>query len=300
MTQKPTIVVWLHATRDDAAHAAAKFITQICERGFSCAAPPEEAAVLATHGVVCEQLPTDTAELAVIFGGDGTILRAAEWALERNVPLLGVNMGHVGFLAELERSDIDTLVEAVAERKYTVEKRGAIYAVVTDSAGKQLWTSHAVNEISVEKSTRERMLEILVSIDGLALSRWGCDGVLVATPTGSTAYAFSAGGPVVWPNVEAMLVVPVSAHALFSRPVVIAPDSKVTMQLVSDVTVTGAISADGRRTSVLPAGACVEISRSCYSLLLARLSEQPFTSRLVRKFGLQVAGFRGTGNEDRR
>ena len=179
MTHKPTIVVWLHATRDDAAHAAARFVKQIQERGFICAAPAEEIAVLSAHGVICNQIPEDSAELAVIFGGDGTILRAAEWALERNVPLLGVNMGHVGFLAELERSDMDTLVEAVAERKYTVEKRGAIYAVVTDSTGKELWSSHAVNEISVEKSSRERMLEILVSIDGLALSRWGCDGVLL-------------------------------------------------------------------------------------------------------------------------
>ncbi|MGL4832109.1 MAG: NAD kinase, partial [Propionibacteriaceae bacterium] len=242
-------------------------------------------------------LVADT-ELAVIFGGDGTILRAAEWALPLGVALLGVNMGHVGFLAELEAHETGHLVEMIHSRDYTVEERLTLNVTATAPDG-QNWSSVAVNEVSVEKSARERMLEVLVNIDGLPLSRWSCDGVLVATPTGSTAYSFSAGGPILWPNLDSMLVVPVSAHALFSRPVVVGPSSVIEMELVDQFSPHGAIWCDGRRSTLLSAGSTVRVTQGTQRLRLARFSEQPFTSRLVRKFGLRIEGWRGAAEGQR-
>lgn len=233
-----------------------------------------------------------TAELAVVFGGDGTMLRAAAWAHPRLVPLLGVNLGHVGFLAELEPSDIDQLIEQVLHQTYEVERRFTLGLRVSDAAGEPIWESFAVNEVSLEKLARERLLQVSVIIDSRPLSVWSCDGVLVSTPTGSTAYAFSAGGPVVWPDVQGFLVVPLSAHALFSRPLVLGPDSTVELQIEHSEGPGGVLWCDGRRSKDIPVGGRARIVRGEHPLLIARLSEQPFTSRLVRKFGLPVKGWR--------
>ena len=186
----------------------------------------------------------------VVLGGDGTILRGAEWALEAAVPLLGVNLGHVGFLAEAESSEVDSIVDHVVHRSFTVEERFTIEVILRDcETGAILWSDFAVNEVSIEKASRERMLEVLVEVDGRPLSRWACDGVLVSTPTGSTAYAFSAGGPVVWPGVDAMLVVPLSAHALFARPLVLSPTSTVVVEMIDVSQTHGVVWCDGRRSS---------------------------------------------------
>lgn len=232
-----------------------------------------------------------TAELAVVFGGDGTILRAAEWAHPAGVPLLGVNLGHVGFLAELETSDLSALPHAVMERNYDIEQRLVLQVEVRDADGTLVWQSFAVNEASLEKLAREKMLNVLAQVDQLPLSRWGCDGVLVATPTGSTAYAFSGGGPVVWPQVQALLLVPLSAHALFNRPMVLAPSSSVQLQLAGQGP-QGVIWCDGRRSHEFDLGQRLEVSACPQPLHIARLSEQHFTTRLVRKFKLPVDGWR--------
>ena len=137
------------------------------------------------------------------------------------------------------------------------------------------------------------MLEVVVEVDGRPLSRWGCDGVVCATPTGSTAYNFSAGGPVVWPGVEALLMVPLSAHALFARPMVVAPTSVVAVELLATTDGAGVLWCDGRRTVELPPGARIEVRRGRRPVRLARLHEAPFTDRLVAKFGLPVEGWRG-------
>ncbi len=231
-------------------------------------------------------------ELALVIGGDGTILRAAELTRETVTPLLGINLGHVGFLAEAEWDDLDSTVEAIIEGSYFVEERQTLdVRVLCDGVE----TSHgwALNEASVEKAARQRMLEVLVEIDGRPLSRWGCDGVVFATPTGSTAYAFSAGGPVVWPEVEALLLVPISAHALFARPMVASPDSTLAVDVLAQSEVSGVLWCDGRRPVDLPAGARVEVRRGARPVRLARLHEAPFTDRLVAKFDLPVSGWRG-------
>ena len=135
----------------------------------------------------------------------------------------------------------------------------------------------------------------VVEIDGRPLSTWGCDGVVVSTPTGSTAYAFSAGGPVIWPGVEAMLVCPISAHALFARPLVLGPQARLAIEMVPRTEARGVLWFDGRRSFELPPGARVEARRSDRNVDLARLTPAPFVDRLVAKFDLPVQGWRGRG-----
>lgn len=234
-------------------------------------------------------------ELAIVLGGDGTILRATEICRGTSTPVLGVNLGHVGFLAEADVEDLQAVVQGVVERSYRVEERLTVEVEVT-VGGEVVATNWALNEATVEKASRERMLELVVEIDDRPVSRWGCDGVVCATPTGSTAYNFSAGGPIVWPEVEALLLVPISAHALFARPLVVSPASTLAIEVVGETT-AGVLWCDGRRAADLPEGARVEVRRSGTPARLARLHEAPFADRLVRKFDLPVAGWRGAAEQ---
>ena len=231
-------------------------------------------------------------ELAVVLGGDGTILKAAELVRASQTPLLGINLGHVGFLAESEKNEIGSTIARVVAKDYLVKERLTLdVSVMVD--GKEVYRTWALNEATVEKSARERMLEVVVEVDGRPLSSFGCDGIVISTPTGSTAYAFSAGGPVVWPSVDALLMVPLSAHALFARPLVISPNSLVAVEVLKRSAGAGVLWCDGRRTTDLPAGARVEVRKSDKPVRLARLRQGPFTDRLVRKFSLPVEGWRG-------
>ena len=229
------------------------------------------------------------ADVVVVFGGDGTILRAAEQSAA-GTPLLGVNLGHVGFLAEAEPEDVQFVVDSLITRRWDVEERTRLQVQV-QRAGVPVDGTWALNEISVEKAARERMIEVLVEVDGRPLSRWGCDGVVCATPTGSTAYAFSAGGPVVWPEVAALLVVPLSAHALFARPLVVSPSSTITLDVAPGS--QAVLWADGRRTIDVHAGDRLVVCADPEPIRFARLAPAPFTDRLVAKFDLPVEGWRG-------
>jgi NAD+ kinase len=243
------------------------------------------------------------AELIIVLGGDGALLRAAELSRPAGVPLIGVNVGHVGFLAEAEPDGLADLVDRVVARQYVVEERMTIDVTVR-SDGSAIVSTWALNEATVEKAARERMIELIIEVDGRPLSRWGCDGVVCSTPTGSTAYAFSAGGPIVWPEVEALLMVPISAHALFAPPMVVSPESVLAVELIVAPETSGAVLwCDGRRKVDLPSGARVEVRRGARPVLLARLPAPGarggrFTDRLVAKFGLPVAGWRGRSWED--
>lgn len=231
------------------------------------------------------------AEVVLVLGGDGTLLRAAEMARPVGVPLLGVNLGRVGFLAETDLADLDEALDAVIAGTWAVEERMTLDAVV-HADGEVLARTWALNEAAVEKSSRERILEVVLEVDGRPVSAFGCDGVLCATPTGSTAYAFSAGGPLVWPQVEALLLVPSNAHALFARPMVISPDSEVAVE-VDPGGSPAVLDCDGRRIVALPPGARVEITRGGTPVRMVRLDGRPFADRLVRKFDLPVRGWRG-------
>ncbi len=289
-----TVAVLVHPEREEAIVKAVQFMEALHAMGFGFLVFESDLERLSERvpDAHITDLDHRPAELAVVFGGDGTILRAAEWSLPLGVPLLGVNLGHVGFLAEMEPSDLEELPSVVAERRYDVEERTTLKVEVRDAEGNLTWASPAVNEVSLEKLARERMLTVLVSVDDRPLSRWGCDGVLVSTPTGSTAYGFSAGGPVIWPDVQAMLVVPLAAHALFNRPMVLSPTSKVTLDIPEDAGTQGILWCDGRRSHELALGESVTIVSNSQKVRIARLGEQPFTTRLVKKFALPVNGWR--------
>jgi len=265
---------------------------QIMELEEFLTANSGDATFLADVQKLVTTIPEDQLELVMVLGGDGTILKAAEIVRESATPLMGINLGHVGFLAESEREGLSHAVARVVAKDYLVKERLTLDVRVL-VAGVEVYRTWALNEATVEKSAAERMLEVVVEIDRRPLSSFGCDGVIMATPTGSTAYAFSAGGPVVWPSVEAMLLVPLSAHALFSRPMVISPRSLLAVEVLDRSAGTGVLWCDGRRTHDLPVGARVEVSRSEKSVRLARLRQGPFTDRIVRKFSLPVTGWRG-------
>lgn len=231
-------------------------------------------------------------EVVLVLGGDGSILRAAELVREQVAPILGINLGHVGFMAEAEREDLQKVLDRLERKDYEVGFRVALEVEVFQE-GELVFSSWAVNEVTVEKSARERVLEVVLEVDGRPVSSFGCDGVLVSTPTGSTAYAFSAGGPVVWPNVEALLVVPLSAHALFSRPLVIGPKSLIAIEVLKRSPGAGVMWCDGRRTFDLGPGARIEVNQSARPVPMIMFDENPFTDRLVRKFSLPVTGWRG-------
>lgn len=231
-------------------------------------------------------------EVALVLGGDGSILRAAELVRSQVAPILGINLGHVGFMAEAEREDLETVLDRLSRKDYEVGFRVALEVEVFQQ-GELVFSSWAVNEVTVEKSARERVIEVVLEVDGRPVSSFGCDGVLVSTPTGSTAYAFSAGGPVVWPNVEALLVVPLSAHALFARPLVIGPRSLIAIEVLKRSPGAGVIWCDGRRTFDLGPGARIEVNQSPRPVPMVMFDENPFTDRLVRKFSLPVTGWRG-------
>jgi NAD+ kinase len=302
------VLLLAHTGRDDAREVARACVRSLAEHGIVVRLLAEEADELDLEVGLMEKVvevaPTaDDAgtgcELALVIGGDGTILRAAEVTHASGTPLLGVNLGHVGFLAEAEEEDVESTIDAIVHGRYTVEERLTIEVSVL--RGNELVAStFALNEASVEKAARERMLEVVVEIDGRPLSRWGCDGVVCATPTGSTAYNFSAGGPVVWPGVEALLMVPLSAHALFARPMVVAPDSVMAVEVLARTEGAGVLWCDGRRTVDLPPGARIEVRRGSTPVRLARLHQAPFTDRLVAKFGLSVEGWRGASERRRR
>lgn len=297
-----TVLLVVHTGRANAVEVARAVTKRLIDSSITVRLLAEESVDLGIGGAVEVYADADAAsgsEIAVVIGGDGTILRAAELTRLAGTPLLGINLGHVGFLAEAEQDDLDTTVDAIIAGAYVVEERMTVDVAVS-SEGTKIAEGWALNEATIEKAGRQRLLEVVVEIDDRPLSRWGCDGVVFATPTGSTAYAFSAGGPVVWPEVEALLLVPISAHALFARPMVASPDSVLAAEVLAGSAAGGVLWCDGRRTVDLPPGARVEVRRGARPVRLARLHQAPFTDRLVAKFELPVAGWRGAAQRRRR
>ena len=292
MTRSALLVT--HTRRRHSAQHARSVAVDLLEAGFEVRVPAEDLAALdLPAGVTPVDDPAAAEGVEIVFalGGDGTFLRAAELARPAKAPMLGINLGKVGFLAVAETGDIDNAVRDVVAGTYSVHERLTI-DVRAEYDGRILADSWALNEVSVEKGQRAQMLEVHIDVDGRPLSRYGCDGVVCATPTGSTAYAFSAGGPVVWPEVEALLLVPVSAHALFSRPLVTAPTSTVAVT-VDPYTSLAVMCCDGRRTWDLPPGARVTVERGRLPVRLVRLAPRAFADTLVAKFALPVGGWRG-------
>lgn len=271
------VLIFTHPTRAEAAQMTEHVAAELLSRGME---PVTE-------------LDDGEFEVAIVLGGDGSILHAAEATRERGIPIIGVNMGHVGFLAESEVEHISDVVRQAADRDYQVEERMTLEVTVEHPESGRIERGWAINEATVEKIERSRMIDVAIGIDGKGVSAFGCDAVVISTPTGSTAYAFSGGGPVVWPDVEALLLVPISAHALFTRPMVVGPDSVLAVEILSRSSSAGEVWCDGRRVLDAPIGSHIEVTRGTQPIRLARLNPGPFTDRLVRKFNLPVTGWRG-------
>jgi NAD+ kinase len=304
MTNQRLVLLVSHTARQEALSATLECADALLKAGITPVMEPQERSETLVHAKTVNNSSASSIlelgkdiqeadlELAVVLGGDGTILKAAELVRNSQTPLLGINLGHVGFLAESEKNEIGSTMARVVAKDYLVKERLTL-DVSVKLDGKEVYRTWALNEATVEKSARERMLEVVVEVDGRPLSSFGCDGIVVSTPTGSTAYAFSGGGPVVWPSVDALLMVPLSAHALFARPLVISPNSLVAVEVLQRSAGAGVLWCDGRRSTELPVGARVEVRKSDKPVRLARLSQGPFTDRLVRKFSLPVEGWRG-------
>jgi NAD+ kinase len=316
---KRTMLVVAHTGKESSRRSATQVIERLAAAGVAVRVTEAEMPALECVGatvVPSGPAAAEGAELVIVLGGDGTLLRAAELARPAGTPLIGVNLGHIGFLAEAEPDGLTQTVDRLLDGDYRVEERMTLDVVARDN-GTHIASTWALNEVTVEKAARERMVEVVIEVDGRPLSRWGCDGVVCATPTGSTAYAFSAGGPVVWPEVEALLMVPLAAHALFARPLVVSPRSVLAVELVREAvdplgpdseggeaeaheSQRAVLWCDGRRRFDLSPGARIEVRRGELPVLLARVHDlggQPaggeFTDRLVAKFDLPVAGWRG-------
>lgn len=305
MSDKRFVLLIAHLKRADAVEATLAVCEQLVAAGITPvlveddlnalktkATSPSTATALASAVRLEQDCKLEHLELAMVLGGDGTILKAAEVVRTAQTPILGINLGHVGFLAESEREGLADSVRRAVSKDYSIEDRLTLDVAVSVDE-KIVYRTWALNEATVEKSARESMLEVVIEVDRRPLSSFGCDGVVMSTPTGSTAYAFSAGGPVVWPNVEALLMVPLSAHALFARPLVVNPDSLLAVEVLQRSAGSGVLWCDGRRTTELSPGSRVEVSRSDKTVKIARLHQGPFTDRLVKKFSLPVEGWRG-------
>ncbi|BBU22881.1 NAD kinase [Mycobacterium xenopi] len=306
MTRDRTILLVIHPGRDEVTETARRVEKSLADNGIGLRALSAEAVDrgpvhlspddMRALGVDIEVVDADSraaqgCELVLVLGGDGTFLRAAELARTANIPVLGVNLGRIGFLAEAEAEAIDAVLERVVARNYRIEDRLTLDIVVR-AKGQIVDRGWAMNEASLEKGPRLGVLGVVLEVDGRPVSTFGCDGVLVATPTGSTAYAFSAGGPVLWPDLEAILVVPNNAHALFARPMVTSPDATIAIEVESSGH-NALVFCDGRREMQVPAGGRLEVTRCDTPVKWARLDSAPFTDRLVRKFRLPVSGWRG-------
>ncbi len=289
------VLLAVHTGRADIVELARSSAERLTRAGLVVRLLEDEAVDLGIEGA--EVVPfgpaaAEGAEVVIVMGGDGTFLRAAELARATDAALTGVNLGKVGFLAETEPETVEETLTAIEQCQYSVEERLTLDVEVFDADGVRTGSTWALNEASIEKVERARVLDVVLAIDGRPLTSFGCDGVLAATPTGSTAYAFSAGGPVVWPDVEAILVVPTNAHALFARPLVTSPQSVLTVGVPADGT-RARVSADGRRTVEIPVGGRVDVRRSQRPVRIARVQPRSFGDRLVAKFGLPTRGFRG-------
>jgi NAD+ kinase len=284
MSSRNAILV-INATRSEAVAAAQTLTGLLASSAFSCYTSSD----IEFNGlkkVSSEDLPD--AEIVIVLGGDGTILRGAEISRPRGIPLLGVNLGHVGFMAEVEKLSLERVATSVVEKSYTIDPRMLLEYTV-DREGKDVTSGWALNEVTISR-TESTMVELMVQVDRRPLSRWGCDGLIASTPTGSTAYAFSAGGPILWPNLDAVVLLPISAHALFARPMVISPQSEIVVEIESKV---ATLSADALREFSLLEGDRVRITGGESDVLLAHVQQTLFTDRLVAKFKLPVEGWRG-------
>ncbi|MBR1779806.1 MAG: NAD(+)/NADH kinase [Oscillospiraceae bacterium] len=223
------------------------------------------------------------ADMLICFGGDGTLLHAAKQAYNSGVPIMGVNMGSVGFLAELEHSELSKLAR-IAKREYTVEPR-MMLDVSLIHEGQEIYADHALNDAAITKGAVARVVEMSIFSDGEQIASVSGDGVVVATPTGSTAYSLSAGGPIVEPKAQNLIITPIAAHALQSKSIVLAQDRVVEVRLARQARKTAYLSVDGGRAVRLSGGDTIRVTRSERCVDLVHLTDRSFYQILLSKLG---------------
>jgi len=268
----------VHAGRPEAVAVATSLSRSLQGKGVSTRRLPTET-IEATEAVAVESF-AEGVDLIVSVGGDGTFLRSAQIANERGCPVVGVKVGRLGFLTEIEPAGALEAIEEVLAGTARIEERMALIAE-SDGWPAVQW---ALNEVNVEKSSRHRLIKLAVMVDGTKVCTFSADAVIVATSTGSTAYSFSARGPIVSPQVDCLVVTPIAAHMVFDRSLVVAPSEGVSLEVVGEE--PGLLSADGHESHELPVGSIVRISPSPKPTLMVRSDGKTFFAIVREKFGL--------------
>ena len=223
-------------------------------------------------------------DLALSLGGDGTLLRTARFLAGASVPILGVNLGRLGFLTSCGADDLSSALAAVVSGDFDVDERMALAATTMRADGRISETWHALNDIVMHKGGFARMLRVSVSVDGEPLGAYNCDGIVLASPTGSTAYSLSAGGPLVTPSLDSIIVTPISAHALAIRPIVLPPDVTVLLESV-DGPEEVLITVDGQAGTELGSADSLTVRRAPAPVRIVRFPGDSFFDRLRVKLG---------------
>ena len=219
----------------------------------------------------------------ITLGGDGTLLRGARLLAGKETPILGVNLGRVGFLTSASRESFTVAIEALAAGRHAIERRQVLHAVIRGADGNERSRTHALNDVVVHKGGVARVVRLRVTIGNEEVGPYSADGIVVATPTGSTAYSLSAGGPIVVPGVEALVVTPICAHTLAVRPLVIPSSSEVTIEPIAPWADDLLVSFDGQVGTTLITGDKVHVRRADHRVLLVRLEGDSFFELMREK-----------------
>jgi len=285
-----TVALIVHEIREDAEEAARNLAAWLPERGHKLALLKGNASELQaselppdTTVLAAEEL-ADGASVVVSLGGDGSMLRAAQLAAPYGVPVLGVNFGQLGYLTAVEPAGMLEAVEQTLTGEVTIEKRMRVAVTVVRAGGKEIEVGHALNEALVERDESGRTVRLGLSIDDEFFISYSADGIIVASPTGSTAYSLSARGPIVAPLHEALVVTAVSPHQLFDRSLVLNPESVVEIEVLPDR--NASLSLDGRSMLQLQPGDRVRCTRSTIPVGFVSLHGEEFLNVLKTKFGL--------------
>lgn len=273
-----------HAFKKEAMDLAGKVAHWLADHGHEPCLLTEDATAIGMVETAIERSQCSSLDLIVVLGGDGTMLHGVELAGLDGVPVLGVNLGYLGFLTEVQIDDVFDALEATLQGRCSLDERSTVHAVVRRPDGSESDLGEAINEFSVERGVGGKVIQMTLTIGGQPFTAFGADGLIVATPTGSTAYAFSMRGPVVSPQIRCLIVVAVGAHALFDRPLVVADDQDV------EVTVRfggrGIVLADGKQRCEIGEGDVLRARVGSSVVKLVRLAPDSFFTRLARRFGL--------------
>ncbi|MCL2062559.1 MAG: NAD(+)/NADH kinase [Firmicutes bacterium] len=253
-----------------------KLIALLKADGFGISLYGEAAALLDCADAFCASKTTQKPDIMITLGGDGTVLGIAAYCARNAIPILGLNLGNLGFLTGIEKSDLNKLCSILKTKAYTVENRFLLQIAL----GKK--KLYALNEAVVSRGAGGKMISLDVFVNDIFVDNYFCDGFIVATPTGSTAYSLSAGGPIIAPNTDALALTPINPHSLHARPIITGGGDTVTVRPVSD-TSDCRIVADGVEAGTVLSTCAAKISKSEFSAQLIKVAPQSFYTRLLTK-----------------